>query len=368
MDKFRFVGKVGLNALDSKMPYKREGITGNGDRYVSFSCISIPDKNNRAYCEVFGSIVDKIKTVDVNGDELIIPWEQRNDETWFKKVAFYRQRIIKFNDEKHSFITDYDFAKFLANNASLIKDKNFIIMGQIKPNEYKGKITQRFVITSMYEVETEENPNLEVDFDYTWTADSIDTGDWGEKKVVNINGYINQYINKDLKNKYVSRPVIFDASKLDFNDEKHLEALNMKLRQIGLEYVNGTVKSKIKKGAVCKLPIRCRLVNGAEEVEFDEKQLSENQKAMIACGLMSIDDFKPKGSIYGEKKTTYKLFGFDLRDDYADGYVTVKDVTADDFGDMIFMPEDKAEAPKESKATAAEKSSENGVDLDDLFN
>lgn len=368
MNRFRFVGKLGLNPADSKMPYKREGVTSNGDKYVSFSCLSKPEKNNTAFCEVYGTVTDKINTIDVNGNKITIPWDQRSDDSWLKTVAFFKQRVIKFNGEKHTFITDYDFGKYLCNNASLIKDKNFIIMGQISANEYKGDISQKFSITSMYEVENDEKPGFEVDFDYTWRASSIDIEDWGENKTININGYINQYINSTIKNKYILRPVIFDASKLDFTDDSHVEALNMKLKQIGLEYTNGTIKSKIKKDAVCKLPIRCRMINGAEQIEFDESQLSENQKKMIACGLMSLEDFKPKGTIYGERKTTYKLFGFDLRDDYADGYVIIKDIAADEFDELIYTPT-KTSDKKESKATTESKpTSDNGVDLDDLFN
>lgn len=363
MNRFRFVGKIELNALDSKVPFKREGKTGDGNNYASFNCIVVPTKNNRAYCEVFGSVKNKIDTYDVDGNQISIPWDERNDEKWLKTVAFFRQYSIKLGDDKHSFISDYDFVKFLISNASLIKDKKFIVVGSMNPNLYKEKISQRFQIQNMIEVDDEETAQLETTLDYVWTAASIDDGDWTEQKVININGYINQSINKDNKNKFVMLPVVFDASKIDFSNEKHIAALNMKLKQIGLEFANGSIKNKIKKDAVCKLPFKCRLINGAEEKPFDESQLTENQKAMISCGLMSIDDFKPKGVIYGERKTTYKLFSYDLRDDYSDGYVTLKDYTPDNLAEAVF----DAKAVK-TEAPTKVVSNENGVDLDDLFN
>jgi hypothetical protein len=43
-------------------------------------------------------------------------------------------------------------------------------------------------------------------------------------------------------------------------------------------------------------------VEGAEEVEFDESQLTATQKEAIELGLNTIDDFKPRNSIFGEKK------------------------------------------------------------------
>jgi hypothetical protein len=371
MNKFRFVGKVELNALDAKVPFKREGKTKDGENYASFNCIVVPAKNNRAYCEAYGAVTDKIKSFDSDGNEISIPWNERTDEKWTKSVAFFRQYSIKLGEDKHSFISSYDFVKFLISNASLIKDKKFIVIGSLNPNEYNGKITQRFQLQNMIEIADDDNetPQLETTLDYTWTADSIDDGDWTEKKIININGYINQSINKDNKNKYILHPVVFDASKIDFGNEKHMAALNMKLKQIGLEFANGSIKNKIKKDAVCKLPFKCRLINGAEEKEFDESQLTENQQAMIACGLMSLDDFKPKGAIYGERKTTYKLFSYDLRDDYSDGYVTVKDFTPSDLASMVYTPSVSGSAPKgkAESPTQTVENTEDGVDLDSLF-
>ena len=367
MNRFRFVGKVELNALDSKVPFKREGKTGNGDDYASFNCIVVPSKNNRAYCEIFGSVKREIKTYDTNGDEITIPWAQRLDGDWLKKVAFFRQYSIKLGDQKHAFISEYDFVKFLISNAALIKGKTFIVTGSVVPNEYKGKISQRFQLTNMIEVGDDENTQLEVTLDYFWTADCIDTGDWTEKKVININGYVNQNVNQNNKNKYVLHPVVFDASKIDFENELHIEALNMKLRQIGLEWTNGSIKNRIKKDIVCKLPFKCRLINGAEEVEFDESQLSENQRQMIACGLMSLDDFRPKGAIYGKSRTVYKLYSYDLRDDYADGFLTLKDYTPDDLKSAIYSASGTASATTAATEAPKTVSSENGIDLDDLF-
>lgn len=370
MNRFRFVGKIELNALDAKVPFKREGKTKDGNNYATFNCIVVPAKNNRAYCEVYGSVKDTIKSFDTDGNEISIPWAERSDEKWLKSVAFFRQYSIKLGDDRHSFISDYDFVKYLISNASLIKDKKFIVTGTLNPNEYKGKISQRFQIQNMIEVadDNDEAAQLETVLDYVWTAASIDDGDWTEKKIVNINGYINQSINKDNKNKYILHPIVFDASKIDFSNEKHLAALNMKLKQIGLEFTNGSIKNKIKKDAVCKLPFKCRLINGAEEKEFDESQLTENQKAMISCGLMSLDDFKPKGAIYGERKTTYKLYSYDLRDEYSDGYVIVKDITPSDLAEMIYTASEDTEASKaKSEEPAKTIADENGVDLDSLF-
>ena len=367
MNKFRFVGKIELNALDAKVPFKREGTGSNGNAYASFNCVVVPTKNNRAYCEVMGSVKDKIETIDTDGNKITIPWADRLNADWLKTVAFFRQYSIKLGDDKHAFVSDYDFVKFLISNAPLIKDKKFIVVGTLSPNVYKGKISQRFQIQNMIEVDDEEKCQLETSLEYTWTAACIDTGDWTEKKVININGYINQNINKDNKNKYILHPVIFDASKIDFGNEKHLAALNMKLKQIGLEFENGSIKNRIKKDAVCKLPFTCRLINGAEEVEFDESQLTENQKAMIACGLMSLDDFKPKGGIYGKSVTVYKLYSFDLRDDYADGYVTLKDYTPADLSSAIYTATEKAQTEKPAAAATTTASDDSGIDLDDAL-
>ncbi len=98
---------------------------------------------------------------------------------------------------------------------------------------------------------------------------------------------------------------------------------------------NKDIVSKLKKDKHYKIGITLSYINGNEEIEFDESQLTENQKQMIKLGLAELNDFKPKGNIYGDRKTLFYYKGFNLIGDYADGMVTIDDP---DFKSHIYSP------------------------------
>ncbi len=83
------------------------------------------------------------------------------------------------------------------------------------------------------------------------------------------------------------------------------------------------VVCKIKGKNVYQMGISCSYVNGSEEVAFDESMLNDMQREAIELGLNKLEDFKPAGSLYGERVTIYKLKDFNMRKDskYEDGCV-----------------------------------------------
>ena len=77
-------------------------------------------------------------------------------------------------------------------------------------------------------------------------------------------------------------------------------------------------------------------VNGNEEVQFDESELTDNQREAIALGLKTLEDFRPKDAkIYGNKVSYLKLTDFDLRGDNADGAEELSD-KEDEFMEEVY--------------------------------
>lgn len=361
MNKFSFTGEISLNALDSPNPFIRTGKTKSGDDYLTFGCAVIKEKNNRAYCELFGMVQDPIKSLDSDGNKISISWDDRDDADVIKSVAGYRKNVIKIGEDRHEFITPYDFNNFISENSDEIKGKVFTVTGAIESNVYKGKISNRFKIQSMYEVDPETTKNkLQTTFDYFFQSTDIDTADWNESKQININGYIKAYIDKDNGIKYVMQPIVFDASKIDFENEKHVKMLNYRLKQICLEYKDGKIVNNIKKNKIYNIPVICNYVNGAEEVEFDESQLTDNQKEAIELGISTLDDFRPKGQIYGERVVIYKISNFDItREEYSDGAIILDDKVSE-FEEEIYV------APVEESLDEVVEKAESKSDDDDL--
>lgn len=366
--RFNFVAKVDAN-LDgnAKVPFIR---TINTDRAhgMSMNITAVAEQNNRAFLEMAGFKNDTILSFDNDRNKIEIDWDDRKDPDVIKSVASFRKYVITLNEERHEFITEYDFIEFVRDHIDEIKGKDFIITGQIRKNEYNSKISDRFQIQNMFEVTDDRKHQFRVSGEFFWNAEGIDTADWKSEKKVIINGYTKEWMDKNHPNAYVPMQIIFDASKINFENEGHIKLLKFKLAQIGLEYENGKINNKLKKNAYFSQSVICNYINGNEKIEFDESQLTENQKLALELGLKTIDDFRPSGSIYGDRITILKLVDFDMRGDYADGYVKL-DEKPSEFEELIYSSakEESEDDLDELPFMNPPKQENDDEDVDDLF-
>ncbi len=367
--RFTFTGEIALNGLETNNPYHRTGKTAKGDKYESFNLSVVAKKNNRAYAEVFGMVQDKIKTMDTDNNKIEIDWSDRNDADIIKSIAGFKKHVVKFDDERKEFISDYDFVQYLAENADVLKEKRVTVTGQTQASIYKGKISHRFQIQNIYEANEDAKNQLRVSGEYFFNKNSFDFNDWNSEKKIIVNGYISTYINKDLQNKYVPLTTILDCSKIDMENEKHVKLLTYKLMMLGCELVNDKPKCKLKNNNFYKMATTFAYQNGAEEVEFTEDMLTDTQKELLELGVKTLEDFKPSGSTYGERVQVYKIVDFDVRGDYEDGIVDT-DLKESEFEEEIYIPEEEEtveELEEKASKKKEEKSKKVEDDDDDLF-
>ena len=354
MNAFRFVGKLEFNKLDSKNPYIRKGNTKKGDPYQTLSFSVVPTKNNRAFVERFGIVEKTIKTKDADGNDIEIAWDDRTDEKIINTVARYMRFSVKLNGTYYEFISAYDFVQFVADHIVEMKSKVFVVTGKIQLNVYNGKLSFRYQAQNIREVDDEEEieQKLTVRFDSYYRKEDIDLNAWKTDKAVIVNAFTYQYIDKDTKFKYVPTTYYINLAE-ETNDKK----IAFFLKQFGIILDGDTIKIKIKDKEVASIPVRCEYVNGSEEVAFDENCLTDNQKEMIELGLKTLDDFKPNGSIFGERVEKFICIDVDTRGDYANGYLTEEFDTVE-FAKEIFTPGGVEVKIDETK---------NNDDLDALF-
>lgn len=361
--RVNFIGTLSFNKEDAKNPWLRTGKTSGGNDYQTLGMAIASAQNNRAYMELFGQKTKVVKNKDSERNDIETNWDDRLDEDFVTKAT--NKQIIKFDDERHEFVTPWDFIEFIKEHKEELEGKKVQATGNINKNIYNGKISDRFQIRNLYVVDEDTKPGLTVTEEVFYNKDSIDTADWKEEKKILINGYVEAYIDKETGNKMVPRQLVFDCSKLDFDNEKHVKLLQFKLKQMGLKYEDGKIVNGLKAKKTYKLIFVENYVNGNEEIPFDESTLTENQKEAVALGLKTLDDFKPKGAIYGNRVTLYKVKDFDLSGDYSDGVIDA-DISESEFEEMIYMApvaEEKAEdiLDKEEPKKAAEE------EEDDLF-
>ena len=334
--RFNATGSLVFNSLESKLPWKREGKTKNGNKYMSVNIAVASTKANRLMSEAFGMIQDEIKTMNTDNEKISIDWSDRNDPDVMSSVASYKKHVISIGDERKEFISVYDFVKYIDENVDELKNGKYMITGTSSLNEYNGKLSQRFQIQNIYQVEDDTKNQLKITFDFYWTSDGVDFADWKDEKKIRISGYTTSYVSSEKKSMYVPQDIVFDASKIDPENAKHVALLTYKLKQIGIGYEDGKPINKLKKNKVYKLPVICSYFNGAQEVEVDESMLNDNQRMAIQLGIKELKDFAT-GSVYGDRIIEYRLVDFDLRGDYEDGCIAL-DEKVSEFENEIYTP------------------------------
>jgi len=366
-NRFNFVGEVLFPKEGSKKPFFNEMekadkvFAGGKKKMVSVNFGIKENDNNMAFVEAFSSEAKEIKTRNAENEEIIIKWADRFDEESIKSVANYKKNTIDLGKDfggKQEFISTYDAILFLKEWLPQYKGK-VMVTGQFS-KDINGKYGDKFKLDNVYAVEDNVKNKLSIALDVYYNKDSIDKSDFKEKKKIYVNGYVNQYINKDTGNKYLPQQVIFNASKYDIeNNEKHKGLFDYKMSYID-------IKNKTMQHIVWET----RLVRGAEGVEWNESMLTPKQAQQVEIGIKTVDDFKPKKKILGDKINEIRLFDPQLTGDFVDGLVDTE-LTVTEFEELVYVPIvdekideviKKAETKKEVKEESAPE-----VDDEDLF-
>lgn len=364
--RFSFCGTpvIPKQKADTKRPFckeisKKDEKTKETKKMLSMTFGIKETDMNMAFVEAFDSQQKVIKTMDVDNEKMDVDWDDRFDEDIIEKVANYRKYIVDLGDEhggRQEFITAYDMIEHLREHLPNY-DGRVVVTGQFTRDWYAKKKTyfSKFRIQNVFAAPEERKNRLLLTMDLFYNKSSLDDSDFDENKKMTLDCYIEQYINKDEGRKYVPIQVVFSGAKYDLENEKHKKLFDYKMKYI-----------KVKNKNMVHIPWEIVLLRGAEEAEFDESMLTDSQREQVELGIKSVDDFRPKGNIYGDRIDEFRLFEPKLEGDYADGVLECDD-TADEFEEKIFVPaadETMEEAKKNSKS-AKSKSKKNEDDDDE---
>lgn len=380
--RFSFCGTpvIPKQKADTKRPFckeisKKDEKTKETKKMLSMTFGIKETDMNMAFVEAFDSQQKVIKTMDVDNEKMDVDWDDRFDEDIIEKVANYRKYIVDLGDEhggRQEFITAYDMIEHLREHLPNY-DGRVVVTGQFTRDWYAKKKTyfSKFRIQNVFAAPEERKNRLLLTMDLFYNKSSLDDSDFDENKKMTLDCYIEQYINKDEGRKYVPIQVVFSGAKYDLENEKHKKLFDYKMKYI-----------KVKNKNMVHIPWEIVLLRGAEEAEFDESMLTDSQREQVELGIKSVDDFRPKGNIYGDRIDEFRLFEPKLEGDYADGVLECDD-TADEFEEKIFVPaadETMEEAKKNSKSTKSKSKKdeddddeppfdkdEDDVDEEDLF-
>lgn len=382
--RFSFCGTpvIPKQKADTKRPFckeitKKDEKTKETKKMLSMSFGIKETDMNMAFVEAFDSQQKVIKTMDTDNEKLDVDWDDRFDEDIISKVASYRKYIVDLGDDhggRQEFITAYDMIEHLRE---YLPDYNgrVVVTGQFTRDWYAKKkmYFSKFRVQNVFAAPEERKNRLLLTMDLFYNKASLDDSDFDESKKMTLDCYIEQYINKDEGRKYVPIQVVFSGAKYDLENEKHKKLFDYKMKYI-----------KVKNKNMVHIPWEIVLLRGAEEAEFDESMLTDSQREQVELGIKTVDDFRPKGNVYGDRIDEFRLFEPKLEGDYADGVLECDD-TADEFEEKIYVPaqdETMEEAKKNSKSSSKAKKDEDeddeppfdkddddkdGVDEEDLF-
>lgn len=336
------VKKVKLFGSDGEQFEVNLSDTGNEDvinRVADFSKITVDLETDKEIKDQYYSLFYKIRNHE-NKEE------QTQDD--IDKIKEYREQIKELSANIKQFVHMKDVIQYINDNQEVINKNKIRVTGDVKVNYYNGKARLNFIPKNfkLLVADTDTIEELRVNIDIFFDRESIDN-DTKEQKMY-INGYVGDVVKK--AEKLFPTQIVFDYSRVDMENAQQ-KALVDYMTAFFVE----DVKSKKK---LYKLPVICSVVNGAEVVEFSMDTLTDRQKTAIALGLAKLDDYKPKGNIFGDRVTFTKLMNADLA---LSPEGTVEAMDLDDL--FAYLPSDdsdkkvdevKEEKPKEEESKSKE--------------
>ncbi|EME72242.1 hypothetical protein OZL92_17215 [Bacillus sonorensis] len=298
---------------------------------------------------------DKLKELRYKIRGLEIKDDLTDDDK--EKLSKLKQEYKELNTNGFEFIHEYDAIQFLSENLEKYKDRKFKIKGDIQYNSWQGRVFRKFSIRSMEIVSNETPSQLRATMDIFFTKDSLDEKDFKEEKKLYIDGYVLSYDNQIKKDRFFPQQLIINAQKLDFDNEMHMKRLEL-------------LKSffKVKGKGVYHLQWEVNIFRGADEIEFTEENLTASQKEMIALGLNTLDDFKPKGGLLGESREENRLIKPILKkkndaNNFTEGAIE----STYEVEDLVYVSEEPKNKEKQEKEETKPTEEEKEAAFDDLF-
>ena len=238
-----------------------------------------------------------------------------------KRSASARSYVCDL-DGRRTFDNQYDQIGYLAE--ALPGTGRIVVTGKLKKSYHGGRWYDNYQIRNVYAATEADKTRLLLAGGIIFNRDSIDDSHYEQDGILMVNGYIEQYMDKEHPRALVSQTFVLNTSRLDRSNPEHLSAIQF--REHYLEPIPaGWTKSS------WEISLRRR----REELPFDVSQLTPVQRMAFESGEYTLDDLKPtkKGSIWA---TQMLLFRPIVKDEYVSGPVFYGDDAAVE--PMIYHP------------------------------
>lgn len=380
MARFTFVGELSI-PKDLERFYRSWEKNGREFATISFG---VKAGTSIVNCELFGMKNDEVYYTSNDNEKISVAWDRRNDEEILKDCRYYDKHFCRLTEDKE-FIAAYDLVEELSRVLPSYEGK-VKITGNIELQPYSkdgnSKVFTKYIIKNIYKASESDKVGLSADYDMFYNKDGIDTDSFKTDKRIYLSSYVKQYIGDNSpSSRYIDNNGIRGEGQkgqtvyIPMNFVLNLDKVDMEnpLHKKRADYLAGELAKAKSNKKMYEQEWHCSIVSGAEEVEFDETQLTEDQKTQIDVGLATLDDFKPKGSIYGSRVEEVRLIKPNLTGRFTDGIIecepevleevesaTMRFVEVESFADLVKEAEEPEEEKKEENYAALDA-------IDDLF-
>lgn len=228
-----------------------------------------------------------------------------------------KENIVKYKAEykslainRHEFISEYDFVKFIEDNISEIKPLRLRVRGNYASSFSKGKTYNSYVPKSIEVAKAEDENKLELHIDFYFNRDTLEV----TEDMIIAKGYVSSRDSYVKADRFVTTELVCKEPKF-FDIFKTFLATKEKTYQ-HLAWV-------------------CNVYNGANQKEFTYEDLTDTQKAMVDCGMSTVDEYRVKGGyVLGANISEIRMAKPLLIGDFAGGVVDTG-LNEDDFVALI---------------------------------
>lgn len=363
--RFNFCGKV---SVSRKAPMvKRDTLKTSEKISINFG---IKAGTNMGYVKLEGFKNDVIKTFDPNMKSIEVDWADRFDEDVIKNVSSIKKLTVNLGERKE-FITEWDMIEYLESALTGYED-DIVVTGQfvLRPGtgKYSDQVYREFQIQNVYMPSEKDTPHLTMNLDLYYDKDSMDKSSLKDDGKIFMHCYTPMYSKVDNARKMFSIDTVFNTAVFDMSKPKHKAIYDYKMRYLETKSRNPV-----------HMNWQIAVVNGAEEVEFTMDSLTEQQKEQVELGISKMEDFKPRGNIFGERVNELRLVKPILTGEFEECKAAAdSEYTAREFEDEIYAPasdesvDDMVSGSSKSKtkaktAPAVEAPAEDEEDIDSMF-
>lgn len=323
MNTFSFVGYLkSVKSTDDKPSFEIKNFDSGWQNYkLRFRIVA---GDNSHFVEISsGKWKDDSKNVIYSyskaengkkGEPIQIPWSKRNDPTTIESVAGFRvmtvdldtyqhrkevedsgdtEAIAKSHSKRKHFLAGTEFCEYVNKvvNSDKIKDVKFRVSGNVNYtySENKDRYYSIYEVTKIYRVDDSVEPSSEVNIDFYFTENAVDSDDYDETGKAIINGWTPFYDSSTKKNWYCPLTL---AMRFGTDDK-------------GKKQLKGWKKifEKFEDDEIRRILLSCEQINGAQRVDVTYDDLSEDTRDMIDFGIISLEDAirDAGGQMYGDR-------------------------------------------------------------------